>query len=93
MKILVAVDGKPASAAALKAAAQLTERLNAELAVVTVRSGAREAFEAALAGSIFARIGEVIPAGVLRIDGLQGHRIIETDLAALKAAWQKPLGV
>lgn len=39
MKILVAVDGKPASAAALKAAAQLTERLNAELAVVTVRSG------------------------------------------------------
>lgn len=39
MKILVAVDGKPASAAALKAAAQLAVRLNAELSVITVRSG------------------------------------------------------
>jgi hypothetical protein len=28
---------------------------------------------------------------VLRIDGLGGKRIIEEDLAALKAAWQKPL--
>ncbi len=39
MKILVAIDGKPASAAALKAAAQLTERLGAGLVVITVRSG------------------------------------------------------
>jgi len=61
--------------------------------VATIRPEAREAFEATLAGSVFARIGEVIPAGVLRIDGLQERRIIETDLAALKAAWQKPLGV
>jgi nucleotide-binding universal stress UspA family protein len=39
LKILVVIDGKPASAAALAAAAQLTERLHAELAVITVRSG------------------------------------------------------
>jgi nucleotide-binding universal stress UspA family protein len=39
LKILVAIDGKPAAAAALAAAAQLTERLDAELAVITVRSG------------------------------------------------------
>ena len=59
--------------------------------VVTVRPEAREAFEAALAGCAIARIGKVIPEGVLRIDGLGGKRIIEEDLAALKAAWQKPL--
>ncbi|MCX5839289.1 MAG: AIR synthase-related protein [Deltaproteobacteria bacterium] len=58
--------------------------------VVTVRPSAREAFEAALAGCAFARIGEVIPDGVLRIDGTGGNRIIEEGLAALKAAWQKP---
>jgi len=59
--------------------------------VVTVRLDAREAFEAALAGCAIARIGEVIPDGVLRIDGLGGKRIIDEDLAALKAAWQKTL--
>ena len=39
LKILAVIDGKPASAAALKAAAQLSERLGAELGVITVRSG------------------------------------------------------
>jgi nucleotide-binding universal stress UspA family protein len=43
LKILAVIDAKPASAAALKAAAQLTERLNAELAVITVRSGTHAA--------------------------------------------------
>jgi nucleotide-binding universal stress UspA family protein len=43
LKILVAIDGKPASASALAAAAQLTERLDAELAVITVRSGTHAA--------------------------------------------------
>ena len=56
--------------------------------VVTVRPAHREAFEAALAGSACGRIGTVIPEGVLRVDGLGGKRIIETDIAALKAAWQ-----
>ncbi|MHB9096844.1 MAG: AIR synthase-related protein [Syntrophales bacterium] len=59
--------------------------------VVTIRPASREAFEAELAGCTFARIGTVIPAGVLRVDGLGGTRIIEEELSALKAAWQKPL--
>jgi len=59
--------------------------------VATIRPEAQEAFEAALAGCAIARIGEVIPDGVLRINGMGGNRIIEEGLAALKAAWQKPL--
>ena len=39
MKILAAIDGKPASAKALDAAALLAERLKAELGVITIRSG------------------------------------------------------
>jgi nucleotide-binding universal stress UspA family protein len=39
LKILVAIDRKPTSAAAIRAAAQIAERLSAELAVITVRSG------------------------------------------------------
>jgi phosphoribosylformylglycinamidine synthase len=61
--------------------------------VVTVRPEVREAFEACLAGAVIAPIGEVIDAAVLKIDGLAGTRIIEANLAALKAAWQKPLGI
>jgi len=59
--------------------------------VATIRPEAQEAFEAALAGCAIARIGEVIPDGFLRIDGLGEKRIIDEELAALKAAWQKPL--
>jgi nucleotide-binding universal stress UspA family protein len=39
LKILAVIDGKPASGAALQAAAQLSERLRSELGVITVRSG------------------------------------------------------
>ncbi len=59
--------------------------------VVTVRPDNREAFAAALAGCDCAPVGRVIAAGVLRIDGLGGERIVEADCAALKAAWLKPL--
>ena len=43
MKILVAIDRKPGSAAALETAARISERLGAELAVITVRSGTHAA--------------------------------------------------
>ena len=59
--------------------------------VVTVSPKAREAFEALLAGSDFARVGTVISEEVLKINGLSGKRIIEEELVELKAAWQKPL--
>jgi phosphoribosylformylglycinamidine synthase subunit PurSL len=59
--------------------------------VATVRPEACDAFEAALAGSVFSRIGEVIPEQTLRIEGLGGKRIVEENLAVLKAAWQRPL--
>jgi phosphoribosylformylglycinamidine synthase len=59
--------------------------------VVTVHPDAQEAFEAALAGSAFARIGQVIAEEVLRVDGHGGKRIIDEELAVLKAAWQKTL--
>ena len=39
MKILAAVDRKPASAASIQAAGRIAERLGAELAVITVRPG------------------------------------------------------
>jgi nucleotide-binding universal stress UspA family protein len=39
LKILVVIDEKPIAAAALRAAAVLTERLNAELTVITIRPG------------------------------------------------------
>ena len=59
--------------------------------VVTVAPEAREAFEAQLAGSAFARIGVVTSEEALRIQGLDGERIIDEELAGLKAAWQKTL--
>jgi len=59
--------------------------------VVTVSPGSREAFEALLVCTDFAKIGTVISEGVLRVDGLGGKRIIDEQLAALKAAWQRPL--
>jgi phosphoribosylformylglycinamidine synthase len=59
--------------------------------IATIHPEAREAFEAALAGCAIARIGQVIAEEVFRIDSPGGKRIIEEGLAALKAAWQKPL--
>ncbi|MBM4314373.1 MAG: phosphoribosylformylglycinamidine synthase [Deltaproteobacteria bacterium] len=59
--------------------------------IVTISPQAREAFEAFLVDSDCARIGTVIPEGVLKVNGLEGSRIIEEPLAGLKASWQKPL--
>jgi len=59
--------------------------------VVTVRPEARQALEDALAGSVFARIGLVIPEPTLRIEGLHGGNIVTENLADLKSVWQKPL--
>ena len=59
--------------------------------VVTIAPAAQAAFEAKLAGCVLACIGRVIPEGLFRIDGLAGERIVEEEITALKAAWQRPL--
>lgn len=65
MKILVAIDRKPASTAALQAAARLAERLGAELAVITVRPGTHAAESPAPVGvPIFARDRPRLPEGI-----------------------------
>jgi len=59
--------------------------------LVTVRPEKAEAFEAALAGSVLACIGEVSAGPALTIKGLSGAEVINSDLGVLKAAWQAPL--
>jgi phosphoribosylformylglycinamidine synthase subunit PurSL len=59
--------------------------------VVTVRAGQASAFESILAGSPCAAVGHVTELGVFRVLGRSGMPIIETGIATLKAAWQRPL--
>jgi nucleotide-binding universal stress UspA family protein len=78
LKILVAIDRKPASAAALHAAAQLSERLSAELAVITVRPGTHAAESPA-------PVGVTIPAGD-RMSLPEGIQILLQAADALAAS-------
>jgi phosphoribosylformylglycinamidine synthase subunit PurSL len=59
--------------------------------VVTVRAGQASAFESVLAGLPCASVGHVTELGVFRVVGRSGMPIIETGIALLKAAWQRPL--
>jgi phosphoribosylformylglycinamidine synthase len=59
--------------------------------VVTVRKEQASAFESVLAGLPCAAVGRVTEAGVFRLLGRSGLPIIETGIAPLKAAWQRPL--
>jgi phosphoribosylformylglycinamidine synthase subunit PurSL len=59
--------------------------------VVTVRAGQASAFESVLAGLPCAAVGHVTELGVFRVLGRSGIPIIETGIATLKAAWQRPL--
>jgi phosphoribosylformylglycinamidine synthase subunit PurSL len=59
--------------------------------LVTVRAEKAAAFEAALAGTVFARIGEVVSAPTVSITGLSGAAVITSSLSELKEAWQSPL--
>jgi phosphoribosylformylglycinamidine synthase len=57
-----------------------------------VEPGQAAAFESALAEVPHACIGEVVDSGKLRIvDADEKTPIVESDLATLKEAWQKPL--
>jgi phosphoribosylformylglycinamidine synthase len=48
------------------------------------------AFERALAGVPFGKLGEVIPSADLQV-ALDGHPVVVVGLDRLKAAWQSPL--
>jgi phosphoribosylformylglycinamidine synthase subunit PurSL len=59
--------------------------------VVTVRAEQASAFESMLAGLPCAAVGHVTELGVFRVLGRSGMPIIETGIATLKSAWQRPL--
>jgi phosphoribosylformylglycinamidine synthase len=59
--------------------------------VVTVPPPHREAFLQVLSGCATGALGQVIDGPAFTVTGLQGEVIIQSDLAALKAAWQRPL--
>jgi len=59
--------------------------------LVTVRAENAAAFEQAMAGTAYARIGEVTEEEVLVITGVAGGQVVRSELAALKEAWQAPL--
>lgn len=65
MKILAVIDGQPASVSALKAAVEFSERLRAELGVITVRSGTHAVEDPAPVGvDIPAGARPTLPAGI-----------------------------
>jgi phosphoribosylformylglycinamidine synthase len=59
--------------------------------IVTISPAAKKAFEAMMKGITLAHVGEVLAEGILKIDGLDGNRIVEEDINELKAVWQRPL--
>jgi len=60
--------------------------------VVTVFPTLKQRFEEIMEGcAAVSLIGTVLSEGLLKINGLRGERIIEEDIAHLKAVWQEPL--
>jgi phosphoribosylformylglycinamidine synthase subunit PurSL len=60
--------------------------------LVSVREENCSAFESALNGRPFARIGSTTKNNRLVIKGLTGRTVLDLDIYDLKGAWQKPLG-
>ncbi len=58
--------------------------------IVTVAPDKTAAFETALAGTVFGRLGEVTPEGFFVVEQ-NGRQLIKEDLTNLKQAWQAPL--
>jgi phosphoribosylformylglycinamidine (FGAM) synthase-like enzyme len=59
--------------------------------VVTVPPQHRQAFCEALPGGAFGEVGEVLDTSQFVVLGLQGEVVINSDIVALKEAWQRPL--
>ncbi|GFO69826.1 phosphoribosylformylglycinamidine synthase subunit PurL [Geomonas limicola] len=80
-----------AGAAGEKSDAVLLFSESASRLLVTVRPEKANAFEAALAGSVCAKIGAVRGDQTFTVTGLSGAEIVKAELADLKEAWQAPL--
>ncbi len=59
--------------------------------LVEVAPDVQREFEQVMGGTAFALIGEVIDGGRLVVEGLDSSHVIETSIADLKEAWQRPL--
>jgi phosphoribosylformylglycinamidine (FGAM) synthase-like enzyme len=59
--------------------------------VVTISPEAKGPFEDIMTDVVIGQVGVVLSEGVLKIDGIEGNRIIEEDIQLLKAIWQTPL--
>ena len=59
--------------------------------VVEVAPENIDAFEKAMRGAVFTRIGKVTAARFLKVRGLNGEAVLRERIADLKEAWQKPL--
>jgi phosphoribosylformylglycinamidine synthase subunit PurSL len=58
--------------------------------LVTVSAAAKDAFEVMM-GDTVKRVGEISAETRLKVTGLNGNPIIDTDVKALKESWQKTL--
>jgi phosphoribosylformylglycinamidine synthase II len=59
--------------------------------LVEVDPEGREEFEKAMGNTRWAVIGEVTDSGMLEVYGLDGHKVVDKSITALKEAWQSPL--
>jgi phosphoribosylformylglycinamidine synthase len=59
--------------------------------VVTVSPDKAAAFEEAVKGTVFARVGEVTADGLFTVTGRDGLERVKEELAGLKKVWQAPL--
>ena len=59
--------------------------------LVTVSSAKAASFESVMAGTSFARIGEVTADNTMTISGLSGKIVVQAGIQELKEAWQAPL--
>ncbi len=59
--------------------------------VVTVPKGGRKEFERLMGKATYAMIGVVTKEGRLKIRGLDGKYVVDSDIDSLKSAWKKTL--
>jgi phosphoribosylformylglycinamidine synthase subunit PurSL len=77
--------------AAGKSDAVLLFSESASRLLVTVRPDQAGAFEKAMAGTVFGRIGAVTEEPSFAVLGISGGVVVVSDIVQLKAAWQAPL--